>query len=64
MVNTNRIDAQPVTVQYEVTTQRRGQLTTTVRERTFKSSVALERWLERPENQGNVTVLRYLATQQ
>lgn len=48
------------TIQYEVTIARRGQLTTTVKERTFPSPAALERWLNRAENQNNVRVLRYL----
>ena len=50
-----------MTIQYEVTVARRGQLTTAVKEKTFKSEDALNRWLDRPENQGNVTILRYLA---
>jgi hypothetical protein len=48
-----------VTIQYEVTIARRGQLTTTVKERTFKTEDAMAKWLDRPENEGNVTVLRY-----
>lgn len=48
-----------ITIQYEITIARRGALTTAIRERTFKSQTALERWLEKQA--GNVTVLRYLA---
>ena len=46
-----------VTIQYEITIARRGQLTTTVKEKTFRSQAAFERWLSRMA--GNVTVLRY-----
>lgn len=48
-----------ITIQYEATIARRGQLTTTVKERTFPSEKALDRWVEK--NEGNVTILRYLA---
>jgi hypothetical protein len=47
-----------VTIQYEISIARRGQLTTTVKEKTFKSEEALNRWAEK--NAGNVTILRYL----
>lgn len=48
----------PITVQYEITTARRGQMTTTVKERTFSSEAALARWADK--RAGNVTILRYL----
>jgi hypothetical protein len=50
-----------ITIQYEITIARRGALTTTVRERSFKSQAALERWLDNSER--DVTVLRYLSEQ-
>lgn len=48
-----------MTIQYEITIARRGKITTDVREKTFKSQEAFERWLDK--NAGNVTVLRYLS---
>jgi hypothetical protein len=51
-----------ITIQYEITIARRGSLTTDVRERTFKSQAALERWLDNSER--DVTVLRYLSQNQ
>jgi hypothetical protein len=51
-----------ITIQYEITIARRGALTTTVRERSFKSQAALERWLDNSER--DVTVLRYLSQNQ
>jgi hypothetical protein len=47
-----------ITVQFEMTTARRGQMTTTIKERTFPSEAALDRWTEKMA--GNVTILRYL----
>lgn len=49
-----------MTIQYSITTQRGGRLTTTVRERSFTSQAAFERWMTRPEIAGNVEILRYL----
>lgn len=49
----------PVTVQFEMTTARRGHLTTTVKERTFRSAAALLRFEE--QHAGNVRILRYLS---
>ena len=48
-----------VTIQFEITTARRGQLTTTIKEKTFKCGLAYAKWLEK--NDGNVTVLRFLS---
>lgn len=48
-----------VTIQFEVIITRRGQMTTTVKEKSFKSQEALERWAEKMA--GNITILRYLA---
>jgi len=52
-------ETEMVTIQYEVTIARRGQLTTTVNEKTFKSEGALEKWADK--NSGNITILRYLS---
>lgn len=46
-----------ITIQYEITTSRRGQMTTKVAERSFPNEAALERWAEK--NADNVTILRY-----
>lgn len=48
-----------ITVQYEITMTRRGEMTTDIRERTFASQAALERWAEL--NSGNAKILRYLS---
>jgi hypothetical protein len=48
-----------ITIQFEATIARRGQITTTVKEKSFKSEEALERWAEKMS--GNITILRYLA---
>lgn len=47
-----------VTVQFEIDIARRGQLTTTVKEKTFKNGWVYAKWLEK--NDGRVRVLRYL----
>jgi hypothetical protein len=47
-----------ITVQYSITMARRGQITTTVKERTFPSEAALERWAAKMS--GNIEILRYL----
>ena len=46
-----------VTIQYVVWTARRGQLVQTVKERTFPSDKALNRWAEK--HAGNIEILRY-----
>ena len=51
------MDKTTVTVQYEMDIARRGQLTTTVKERTFKTQAAFEKWLDKMA--GTVKVLRF-----
>jgi hypothetical protein len=48
-----------ITVQYEMTIARRGILTTTIKEKTFKSEEACEMFFE--QHAGNATPLRYLS---
>jgi hypothetical protein len=50
-----------ITVQYEMTIARRGKLTTTVKEQTFRNAEALNRFCDK--HAGNVRILRYLASE-
>lgn len=54
-----------VTIQYEQVIARRGTLTTTVKERRFKSEAAMSRWAERATDAGKIgQILRYSYSQQ
>ena len=49
-----------ITIQYEQVIARRGSLTTTIKERSFKTEDAMAKWIDRQSEAGKIgQILRY-----